>query len=296
MVSSKSVIYTDHRSLWCIFERKELSMRQRRWIALFRDYDCKIRYHPGKVNVVADALSIKKKIKPRRVCAMSMTIYLGINTKIIKAQSEASKDLNAPAEMLRGLDKQFKRRKDDRLYFMDQILIPSSGNFYQTFQKALGTQLGMSTAYHPQTDGQKVSESQLIGPVIMQETTEKIIQIKERLKMTRDHQKSYANNRPKPPEFNVGDRVLLKLSPWKGVVRFDKKGKLAPRFVGPFEIVEQVDSVAYRLRLPQELNKIHNMFHVSNLKKCLADTNLQVPLEEIKISDKLHIIEEEFQS
>ncbi|GKA61385.1 putative reverse transcriptase domain-containing protein [Tanacetum coccineum] len=130
---------------------KELNMRQRRWIELFSDYDCEIRYHPDKANVVADTLSIKEMIKPRRVRAMSMTIYSGIKTKILEAQSEASKDLNAPAEMLRGLDKQFERRKGDGLYFMDRIWIPLLGN---TFQKALGTQLDMSTAYHPQTDGQ----------------------------------------------------------------------------------------------------------------------------------------------
>ncbi|GKD33791.1 hypothetical protein Tco_1249300, partial [Tanacetum coccineum] len=91
---------------------------------------------------------------------------------------------------------------------------------------------------------------------------------------------------------NVSDRVILKVSPWKGLVRFGKKGKLTPRYVGPFEIVEQVSSVAYHLRLPQELNCIHYTFHVPYLKKCLADENLQVPLEEIKISDKLHFVEE----
>ncbi|GJX73572.1 hypothetical protein Tco_0312167 [Tanacetum coccineum] len=110
--------------------------------------------------------------------------------------------------------------------------------------------------------------------------------------MTRDSQKSYADKRRKPLEFNVGDRVLLKVSSWKGVVRFGKKGKLAPRYVRPFEIMECIGPVAYRLRLPQELSCIHDTFHVSNLKKCLADTDLQGPLEEIKIDDKLYFVEE----
>ncbi|GJX69242.1 putative reverse transcriptase domain-containing protein [Tanacetum coccineum] len=114
------------------------------------------------------------------------------------------------------------------------------------------------------------------SPVIVQETMEKIMQIKERLKMARDLQKSYADKRRKPFEFNVGGHVLLKVSPWKGVVRFDKKGKLTPRYVGPFEIVERVGPVANRLRLPQELSCIHDTFHVSNLKKCLAETDLDV--------------------
>ncbi|GKD38048.1 hypothetical protein Tco_1258255 [Tanacetum coccineum] len=98
--------------------------------------------------------------------------------------------------------------------------------------------------------------------------------MKDRLKATRDRQKSYADKRMKPLEFNVGDYVLLKVSPWKVVVRFRKKGKLAPRFVGPFEIIEKVGPVAYRLDLPEELNGVHDTFHVSNLKKCLADPTL----------------------
>ncbi|GJZ91964.1 putative reverse transcriptase domain-containing protein [Tanacetum coccineum] len=113
-----------------------------------------------------------------------------------------------------------------------------------------------------------------------------------RLVMARYRQKKYADKRRKPLEFKVGDRVLLKVSPWKGVVRFGKKGKLAPRFVGPFEIVERVGPVAYRLRLPQELSCIHDVFHVSNLKKCLAESDVQVPLEEIKVDDKLYFVEE----
>ncbi|GKE90283.1 putative reverse transcriptase domain-containing protein [Tanacetum coccineum] len=131
--------------------------------------------------------------------------------------------------------------------------------FWQSLQKALGTRLDLSTAYHPETDGQKVGE--------IQETTDKIVQIKERLKTARDRQKSYADNRRKLLEFSVGDKVLLKVSPRKR-------------------------RVAYRLRLPQELVGVHDTFHVSNLKKCLADVTLHVPLEEVKIDDKLHFVEE----
>ncbi|GJW22132.1 putative reverse transcriptase domain-containing protein [Tanacetum coccineum] len=138
----------------------------------------------------------------------------------------------------------------------------------------------------------EVGESQLIGPEIVQETTEKIVQIKERLKTARSRQKSYADKRRKPLEFQVGDRVLLKVSPWKGVVRFGKKGKLAPRYVGPFEIMECVGPVAYRLKLPQELSCVHDTFHVSNLKKCLAEPDVQVPLDEIEIDENLRFVEE----
>ncbi|GKF46246.1 hypothetical protein Tco_0136048, partial [Tanacetum coccineum] len=137
----------------------------------------------------------------------------------------------------------------------------------------------------------KVGESQLIGLEIMQETTEKIIQIKERLKTARSRQKSYANKRRKPLEFKVGDRVLLKVSPWKGAVRFGKKGKLASRYMGPFEIVECFGTVAYRLKLPQEMSCVHDTFHVSNLKKCLDESDVQVPLDEIEIDENLRFVE-----
>nr|GEX44909.1 putative reverse transcriptase domain-containing protein [Tanacetum cinerariifolium] len=138
----------------------------------------------------------------------------------------------------------------------------------------------------------EIRKGQLIEPEIVQETTKKISQIKDRLKTVRDRQKIYADKKRKPLEFKEGDHVLLKVSPWKGVARFGKKGKLAPRLVGPFEITERISLVACRLRLPQELNNVHDTFHVSNLKKCLADLTQQIPLEEIKVDAKLNFVEE----
>ncbi|GJU20516.1 putative reverse transcriptase domain-containing protein [Tanacetum coccineum] len=229
-----------------------------------------------------------------------------------------------------------------------------ASNFWRSLQKALGTNLDMSTAYHPQTDGQsertiqtledmlracvidfgkgwvnhlplvefsynnsyhasikaapfealygrkcrspvcwaEVGEVQLTGPEIVQETTEKIIQIKQRIQAARDRQKSYADLKRKPMEFQVGDRVMLKVSPWKGVVRFGKRGKLNPRYVGPFKVLKKVGSVAYKLELPQELSRVHNTFHVSNLKKCYADKPLAVPLNGLHFDDKLQFVEE----
>ncbi|GJW16618.1 hypothetical protein Tco_0024054 [Tanacetum coccineum] len=102
----------------------------------------------------------------------------------------------------------------------------------------------------------EIGESSLTGPELVLDMTDKVVLIKEKLKAARDRQKSYADNRRKPLEFEVGDRVMLKVSPWKGVIRFGKKGKLAPRYVGPFEILERVGPVAYRLRLPEELSGI----------------------------------------
>nr|GEW42639.1 putative reverse transcriptase domain-containing protein [Tanacetum cinerariifolium] len=104
--------------------------------------------------------------------------------------------------------------------------------------------------------------------------------------------KSYADKKRKPLEFSVGEYVLLKVSPWKGVVRFGKKVKLAPRFVGSFEITKRIGSVVNRLDLPEELDGIHDTFHVLNLKKCLADQTLKVPLDKIQVDAKLDFVEE----
>ncbi|GKD67075.1 putative reverse transcriptase domain-containing protein [Tanacetum coccineum] len=136
----------------------------------------------------------------------------------------------------------------------------------------------------------EVGDSQLTNPEIIHETTEKIVQIKSRIQAARDRQKSYADVRLKPLKFQVGDKVMLKVSPWKGVIRFGKRGKLNPRYNGPFKILAKVGTVAYRLELPEQLSRVHGTFHVSNLKKCLSDETLAMPLDEIQIDDKLHLI------
>ncbi|GKC90233.1 hypothetical protein Tco_1150882 [Tanacetum coccineum] len=120
----------------------------------------------------------------------------------------------------------------------------------------------------------------------------RIVQIKQRMQAARDRQKSYADLKRKPMEFQVGDKVMLKVSPWKGVVRFGKRGKLNPRYVGPFKVLGKVGEVAYKLELPEELSRVHNTFHVSNLKKCYADEPLAVPLDGLHFDDKLQFVEE----
>ncbi|GJZ77376.1 hypothetical protein Tco_0642048 [Tanacetum coccineum] len=112
------------------------------------------------------------------------------------------------------------------------------------------------------------------------------------MQVARDRRMSYANVRRKPPEFHVGDKVMLKVSPWKGAICFGKQGKLNPRYIRPFKIVFEVGPLAYRLELPQELSGVHITFHVLNLKKCLSDESLVIPLEEIQVNDKLHFMEE----
>ncbi|GJV19199.1 putative reverse transcriptase domain-containing protein [Tanacetum coccineum] len=503
LYGTKCVVFTDHKSLQHILDQKELNMRQRRWLELLSDYDCEIRYHPGKANVVADALSRKERSKPLRVRALVMTIGLNLPKQILSAQSEARKEENFINEDLHGMINKLEPRADGTLCLNNRSWIPLYGDlralimheshkskysihpgsdkmyqdlkklywwpnmkaeiatyvskcltcakvkieyqkpsgllvqpeipqwkwenitmdfvtklpktaagqdtiwvivdrltksahflpmreddtlekltrqylkevvsrhgvpvsiisdrdgrftshFWKSLNKALGTRLDMSTAYHPETDGQsertiqtledmlracvldfgkgwdrhlplvefsynnsyhtsikaapfealygrkcrspicwaKVGDSQLTGPEIIHETTEKIVQIKSRIQAARDHKKSYADIRRKPFKFQVGDKVMLKVSPWKGVIRFGKQGKLNPRYIRPFKIIAKVGTVAYRLELPDKLSRVYSTFHVSNLKKCLADEPLTIPLDEIQVDDKLHFIEE----
>ncbi|GJW06465.1 hypothetical protein Tco_1568888 [Tanacetum coccineum] len=504
LYGTKCVVFTDHKSLQYILNQKELNLRQRRWIELLSDYDCEIRYHPGKANVVADALSRKERIKPLRVRALMMTVHNDLPKQIREAQKEAMKKKYVRKENLGRLIKPiFEFRPDGTRCFGNRVWLPRFGglrdlvmheshkskysihpgsdkmyqdlkllywwpnmkaniatyvskcltcakvkaehqkpsgllqqpeipvwkweritmdfvsglprtpsgydtiwvivdrltklahllsmkkmdsmeklmrlylkeivcrhgvpvsiildrdshftsNFWRSLQEALGTNLDMSTAYHPQTDGQsertiqtledmlracvidfgsswdrhlplvefsynnsyhasikaapyealygrkcrspvcwsEVGDSQLTGPELIRDTTEKIVQIKNRLLAARSRQKSYADKRLKPLEFEVGDMVLLKVSPWKGAVRFGKRGKLSPRYIGPFKILARVGPVAYTLELPEELKGIHSTFHVSNLKKCLAEGDVVVPMDEIQLDDKLHMIEE----
>ncbi|GJX35560.1 putative reverse transcriptase domain-containing protein [Tanacetum coccineum] len=367
LYGTKCTMFTDHKSLQHILDQKELNMRQRRWLELLSDYDCEIRYHPGKANVVVDALSRKERNKPLRVRALVMTIGLDLSKWILEAQSKKEElepradgtlcfnnrswlscfgDLRAlimheshksKYSVHPGSDKMYQDMK--QLYWWpnmkadiityvskcltclkvkaeqqkpssllvqpeipqwkwDNITIDFVTKLPRTsFQKAMGTQLDMSTAYHPQTDGQSERTIQtledmlracvidfgngwerclsliefsynnsyhasikaapfealyqLTGPKLIHETTEKIVQIKQRIQAARDRQKSYAYVRRKPLEFQVGDRVMLKVSPWKGVVRFGKWGKLNPIYIGPFKVLAKVGTVAYRLELPQ---------------------------------------------
>ncbi|GKF26655.1 hypothetical protein Tco_0082549 [Tanacetum coccineum] len=112
------------------------------------------------------------------------------------------------------------------------------------------------------------------------------------MQVARDRQKSYADLKRKPMDFQVGYMVMLKVLPWKGVVRFGKRGKLNPRYVGPVKVLEKVGSVSYKFELLQELSKVHNTFHVSNLKKCYADEPLAVSLDGLHFEDKLQFVEE----
>ncbi|GJS85642.1 putative reverse transcriptase domain-containing protein [Tanacetum coccineum] len=441
LYGTRCTVFTDHKSLQHILDQKDLNMRQRRWLELLSDYDCDIRYHPGKANVVADALSRKEREVPLRKEDVGGMIRTDIPKERLEPRADGTLCLNGRSWLpcfgdLRsvimheshkskysihpGSEKMYQDVKKlywwpnmkadiatyvskcltcarvkaehqrpsgllvqpeipewkwdnitmdfitklprssqgfdtiwvivDRLtksahflpirendpldklarLYLNRIVarhrIPVSiicdrdgrftSNFWRSFQKALGTDICMSTAYHPETNGQsqrtiqtledmlracvidfgkgwaEVGEAQLTGPEIIQETTKKVVLIKQRMQAAQDRQKSYADRKRKPMEFEVGDRVMLKVSPWKGFVRFGKRGKQNPRYVGPFKVLAKVGKVAYKLELPQELSRVHHTFHVSNLKKCYSDEPLVMPLKGVHIDDTLQFVEE----
>ena len=129
----------------------------------------------------------------------------------------------------------------------------------------------------------ELSEKKVIGPDLIQETEENVKMIKERLKVANDRQKSYADMKRKDISYEIGEKVFLKVSPWKKVMRFGEKGKLSPRFIGPYEVIEKVGPVACRLALPLELEKIHSVFHVSMLRRYRSDPSHVVSSETIEL-------------
>ena len=513
-------IYTDHKSLKYIFTQSELNMRQRRWLELIKDYDIEVHYHPGKANVVADALSRKShcnclEVKPINLTLCyefeklslemipqgslaNMTVQSSIKDQIITAQKE-NKGMSFLKEKIQS-EQNSKFRIDEAgvIWFKDRLVVPkvpelrkqildeahatrlsihpgsnkmyhdlkqrfwwtkmkleiasyvarcdtcqkvkavhlrSAGElqplpipswkwddismdfivglprtsrgfdsiwvivdrltksahfipvrkdyraseyakiyfnrivslhgvpktivsdrgtqfvnaFWKHLHKSLGTKLLHSTAYHPQTGGQtervnqiledmlrscvlsysekwheclplaefsynnsyqesikmapfealygrrcrtplnwsEPGEHSLFGVDLVKETEEKVRLIRENMKIAQSRQKSYADKRRRSLSFEVGDYVYLKVSPMKGVTRFGVKGKLAPRYIGPYQILERCGKVAYRLDLPPQLLSVHNVFHVSQLKKCLRVPDHIIHVEEIELKPDL---------
>nr|GFB44277.1 putative reverse transcriptase domain-containing protein [Tanacetum cinerariifolium] len=302
----------------------ELNIGQRQWLELLSDYDCDIRYHSGKSNVVADALSRKEQELPLRVRALVMTIGLDLPRQILNAQTRARKPENIKKEDVGGMS-WLPCYGDLRTVIMHEShkskysIYPGSDKMYQYMKKlywwpnmkaAIATYVSKCLtcakvkAEHQKPSGllvqpkmpewkwdnitmdfvtklpkssqgyktiwvvvDRLTKSAIFTPIRETDPMDKLARIYLK-------EKSYADLKRKPMEFQVGDKVMLKVSPWKGVVRFGKQGKLNPRYVVPFKVLERIGDVAYKLDLPEELSRVHNTFHVSNLKKCHADEPL----------------------
>nr|GEV81397.1 putative reverse transcriptase domain-containing protein [Tanacetum cinerariifolium] len=313
LYGTKCVVFTDHKSLQHILDQKELNMRQRRWLELLRDYDCEIRYHPEKANVVADALKARNeenedlqgminKLEPRAdrtLCLNNRSwilcfgdlralimheshklkysihpgsdkmyqdlkkLYWWPNMKAeiatyVKTDAQSERTIQTLEDMLRACVLDFGKGWDKHLPLVEF----SYNNSYHTIIKAAPFEALYGRKCRSPICWAEVGDRQLTGPEIIHETTEKIVQIKSRIQAARDRQKRYADVRRKPLEFQVGDKVMLKVSPWKGVIRFGKRGKLNPRYIGPFKISARVGTIAYRLELPEQLSP----YYVSRLE------------------------------
>ncbi|GJW82839.1 putative reverse transcriptase domain-containing protein [Tanacetum coccineum] len=261
---------------------------------------------PSKSEAVRNGMIILRIVSVEQEEAFQTLKNDWCDTPIKQSQSEAFKQENVLVERLRGLDQQMERKGDennskewnsgdDQLRLRWMIYLVVLAEAAESVRDAMGFEyyLASSSGWTKSPDlWAEIRESSLTGLELVQETTDKVVLIKEKLKVARDRRKSYEDKRRKPFEFEVGDQVLLKVTSWKGVMHFGKKGKLAPRYVGPFKILERIGLIAYMLRLPEELNSVHDTFHMSNLKKCLADANLHVPLDEKKVDKTLHFVEE----
>ena len=507
-------IYSDHKSLKYLMTQRDLNLRQRRWLELLKDYELVIDYHPGKANVVADALSRKAlfalravnahlSVSPDGVLVAELEAKPLLIRQILESQKVDAELVTKRAECASNEESEFRIDDNDCLTFRGRLCVPRNSElismildeahssrmsvhpgstkmyndlkrqfwwpgmkrdisefvsrclicqqvkaehqvpsgllkpimipewkwdrvtmdfvsglpltqskkdsvwvivdrltksahfipvrtdfsldklaelyvsqivrlhgvpisivsdrdprftsrFWKKLQEALGTKMHFSTAFHPQTDGQseriiqiledmlrccvlefcgswerylpliefaynnsfqssikmapyealygrkcrtplfwtELSESKILGVDLIKDAEQKVRVIRESLKAASDRQKSYADLKRKDIEYQVGDKVFLKVSPWKKVLRFGRKGKLSPRFIGPYEVSERLGPVAYRLILPPELEKIHNVFHVSMLRRYRSDPSHVIPPSEIEIQSNLSYEEE----
>ncbi|GKE03704.1 putative reverse transcriptase domain-containing protein, partial [Tanacetum coccineum] len=359
---TKCIVFTEHKTLQHILDQKELNMRQRRWLELLAYYDFKAECQKPSDLLVQPEIPMWKWeritmdfiTKLPKTSNEHDTIWVIVDRLTKSAHFIPTRETDSMETLTRLYIKEIVSQHGVPISIILDRDSHFTSRFWQSLQSALGTQLYMSTAYHPETDGQsertiqtleemlracvidfgkrwerhlplvefsynnsyhasikaapfealygrkcrspicwaEVGDVQLTGPEIIHETTEKIMQIRQRLQAARDRQRSYANVRRKPLEFQVGDRAMLKVSPCKGIIHFGKRGKLNRRYIGPFKILERIGPVAYKLELPEELSNVHSTFHISNLKKCLSDESYIIPMKELQLDDKLNFVEE----
>ncbi|XP_073049454.1 uncharacterized protein [Primulina eburnea] len=279
-------IFTDHKSLKYLFSQAELNKRQMRWLDLLKHYDCEIKYYPGKYNAATDALS-------RKVCNMSL-----ITSSVSDLVEECC---------LSGLDfvvdtqpvKVFMIQAEPELF----VKIREAQKLDQSIQKSVElVKSGHQSEFQVNNEGILFVNDHIVVPDIselriqilrdahcrpdmIRDMKYKVKLIQSRMRAAQDRHAKYANIRRRPLIFEKGDRVFLKISPFRGTVRVGKKGKLSPRFIGPYEILERVGDLAYRLALPPALSGVHDVFHVSMLRKYHPDPSHVLPPDEIYTRD-----------
>ncbi|GJZ21809.1 putative reverse transcriptase domain-containing protein [Tanacetum coccineum] len=308
------VLMQKEKSLQHILDQKELNMRQRRWLELLSDYDCEIHYHPGKANVVADALSRKERIKPLRVRAVVKTIGLNLPKPILNAQVEARKEENYITKDLaliiheshkskysihHGLDKMYQDLK--KLYWW-----PNMKDEIATYVSKYLTCAKVKAKY------QKPS-GLLVQPVILEnDSMEKLPRlylkevvtrhgvpvsiISDRDAEVRDAQLTGPEVVHETIENNIQIKKHIQAAHDRQKSYADRRRKLKPCYIGPFKVLAKVGTIAYRLELPHHISHVHSTFHFFNLKKCFSDEPLAIPLDEIQIDVKLNFIEEPLKS
>nr|XP_016451558.1 PREDICTED: uncharacterized protein LOC107776208 [Nicotiana tabacum] len=265
----KCHIFTDHKSLKYLGTQKELNLRQHRWLELIKDYDCTIDYHP---EALGSRLNFSTAFHPQT-----------------DGQSESV--IQILEDMLRACIIEFKGSWDKHLALIEFAY----NNSYQSSIDMPPYEALYGRKYRTPLCWNVVGERKFVGPEIVQQTEDKVKIIKDRLKISSDRQKSYADLKRREIEHQVGDKVFLKVSPWKKIMRFGQKGKLSPRFIGPYEILERIGLIAYKLALPPELGKIHNVFHIYMLRKYRSDPSHGLPIESIEVNPDLTYEEEPIQ-
>ncbi|GJY93501.1 putative reverse transcriptase domain-containing protein [Tanacetum coccineum] len=311
LYDTKSVVFIDHKSLQHILDQKELKMRQCRWLELLSDYDCKICYHSGKANVVADALSRKERTKPLRVRALVMTVGLNPHVEILKAQSKARMEIPCCGNL-----RELIMHESHKLKYSIHPMYQDLKKLYWWPNMKAKIDIYVSkclTSAKVKAEYQKPS-GLLVQLVILEWKWENITMdfvtklpnmstrqdtiwvIVDRLIKSAHFLPMKENDSMEKLTRQYLKKVVSKhVSPWKGVIRFGKWGKLNPRYIGPFKALAKVGTVAYRLELPYQLSRVHSTFHVSNLKKCYVNEPLAISLDEIQIDYKLNFIEEPFE-
>nr|GEU35292.1 putative reverse transcriptase domain-containing protein [Tanacetum cinerariifolium] len=240
-------------------------------------------HYEFQANVVVDALSRKDK-ELIRVRALAVTVHNNLPSKFkMHKLKRTRRKILVPKDFLaKGSHLKLDLMSERTIQTLEDMLRTCVMDFGSDWDKHLPlAEFSYNNSYHTS-----------IKAAPFEALYERKCRSHNRLLAARSRQKSYADVRRKPLDFKVGDKVMLKVSPWKGVIRFGKRRKLSPCYIGPFKILSRVGPVAYKLELPRELQGIHNTFHVSNLKKCLSDEDLIIPLDKVRIDEKLHFIEE----